>query len=117
MAYRPFDRYSLAHAAVGMVFELSGIPPAWAIGSHVVFEAVEDQLKVYTKDIWPDASPDGWPNHVADVGAFTAGYYAARSLKHHESGRVALTMLGGVAAAIWTWSLLSGDLLRRGPGT
>lgn len=100
-----FDRYSIPHAAVGMIFEAAGINPVVSIGSHVVFEAVEDGLKRAAKDIWPDSRPDGWQNHVGDLVSFTGGLAAARALKGSSGGKVAMTGFVALAGGIWMWNL------------
>lgn len=100
-----FDRYSLSHAAWGMIFEGAGIHPAVSIGSHVAFEAVEDGLKKVTEHIWPDSRPDGWQNHVGDVLSFAGGMVAARELRGSAGGRAAMTGVGALAGAIFAWSL------------
>ena len=101
-----FDRYSIPHAAVGAIFEAAGVPPALAIGSHVVFELVENSLKRSVKSIWPDSRPDAWQNHVGDAVSFTGGLAMARALKGTEGGTVALTGLVATAGAIWMWNLV-----------
>lgn len=103
-----WDRYSLAHAAVGALFEASRIPAIPAIGSHIVFEAVEDSLKRGIVHIWPDATPDSMKNHIGDVAAFTAGYFATRALKKSSAGMGIVAGFVGAAAAVWMWNLMSG---------
>jgi len=102
------DRYSLSHAAMGVLFEASRIPPWLAIGSHVAFEAIEDGLKRRVSRVWPDARPDGWQNHVGDVIVFTAGYYGARALRGTPGGDAGLMAFVALAAGVWTWNLLKG---------
>ncbi len=89
-----------------MVFQASGAPPWLAIGSHVVFEFVEDGIKEAVQPIWPDTTPDAWENHVGDVASFTGGYYAATALRHSDSGKALLTGFVAVAAGIWMWNLV-----------
>lgn len=105
-----FDRYSVGHAALGMVFEASRIPPTIAIGSHVVFELVEDDVKTLVRPLFPDTRPESLENHTGDVVAFTAGYYATRWLRGNIDSELILSAFVGLGAAIWMWSLL------RGPG-
>lgn len=105
-----FDRYSVGHAALGMVFEASRIPASIAIGSHVLFELVEDDAKKIIKPLFPDTRPESLENHTGDVVAFTAGYYATRAMRGAVPSEVLLSLFVGAGAAIWMWSLL------RGPG-
>lgn len=97
---------------MGSLFELSGIPPGWALGSHVAFEASEDALKRRLERIWPDASPDSMANHAGDFASFAAGYYGARAVRRRAGGDVAVTGLVALGAGIWAWSLLHGELWR-----
>ncbi len=101
------DRYSVPHAALGIVFQASRISPALAIGSHVAFEAVEDDIKHALRHVWPDARPDGMENHVGDVACFTVGYAAGAALAESETGKVLLTAFVALGAGIWAWSLLN----------
>ena len=101
-----FDRYSIPHAALGAIFEAAGLPPALSIGSHIVFEAIENGLKRVAEPIWPDSRPDGWQNHVGDMVSFTGGLAAAKALKETEGGKVVLTGFVAAAGAIWMWNLV-----------
>lgn len=112
MAEVAFDRFSVVHAAMGSLFELSGVSPGWALGSHVAFEASEDALKRHLEPLWPDASPDSMANHAGDFASFSAGYYGARALRQRRGGEVAITALVALGAGIWAWSLLHGELWR-----
>lgn len=107
-----FDRFSVVHAAVGAVFELSGIPAPIAIGLQILFEIVENDVKRSVRHIWPDDRPDGLENQIGDVASFVAGYYAARAAKGDLAGSAALVALAGAAGAIWTQSLLPANQTR-----
>lgn len=101
------DRYSVVHAAVGVLFQASGVPPDLAIGSHVAFEAGENAIKPLMRSVWPDIRADNWRNHVGDVASFSAGYFSARWARERPYGREALTAFVALGAAIWVWSLLN----------
>ena len=101
------DRYSIPHAALGMVFEASRIPAWLAIGSHVGFELVEDKVKEVIEPIWPDTRPDSWENHVGDVASFTAGFYTSQALRATEAGRMFLTGFVALAGGVWMWNLIN----------
>ena len=103
-----FDRYSVGHAALGMVFEASRIPAPIAIGSHVLFELVEDDAKKLLKPLFPDTRPESLENHTGDVVAFTGGYYVTRALRGEVELELVLSAFVGLGAAIWMWSLLKG---------
>ena len=96
-----FDRFSLAHAATGAVFQLSGFSAPIALGAQVGFELVENDLKLAFSPMFPDDSPDGWQNHVGDVISFMGGYYLAQATRNDPVGRVGLVALGAIAAAVW----------------
>ncbi len=112
-----FDRYSVGHAALGMVFEASRIPPVIAVGSHVLFELVEDDVKKLVRPLFPDTRPESFENHTGDVAAFVGGYYATRALRGTLGNELMLSAFVGLGAAIWMWSLLRspGGAPRPGP--
>lgn len=103
------DRYSIVHAAIGSLFAMGGFRPIVAVGSHVAFEALEDELKRQTKGIWPDSRSDGITNHLGDIASFSVGYFGSRKLIKTNQGKnlVALFMLLG--AGIWTYNVTVGD--------
>jgi hypothetical protein len=103
-----FDRYSIGHAALGMVFEASRIPAPIAIGSHVVFEMIEDDAKKLVKPLFPDTRPESLENHTGDVVAFTAGYYATRALRGSIGNEIMLSAFVALGAGIWMWALMRG---------
>ena len=107
-----FDRFSIVHAAVGALAELSRIPAPVAIGAQVAFEVVENDVKRRVSHIWPDPRPDGIENQVGDVASFTAGFYAARAMRGSPAGGLALVLLAALAAGIWTQSLLPASQAR-----
>ena len=109
------DRFSVVHAAVGAVAELSGIPAPLAIGLQILFELIENDVKRSVRHIWPDDRPDGIENQIGDVASFVAGFYAARAAKGDPAGGVALTALAGAAGAIWMHSLLPPNRKRALP--
>lgn len=98
---RFFDRFSLVHAAVGAVFQLSAVSAPVALGAQVAFELVENDLKRAFNPVFPDDTPDGWQNHVGDVASFMGGYYLAQATRVDPLGRVGLAALGAVAAVVW----------------
>ena len=108
-----FDRFSVAHAAAGAVFELMGISAPIALGAQVAFELVENDLKLAFSPVFPDDSPDAWQNHVGDVISFMGGYYFADAVKRDPVGRVALLALGAAAGAIWISNLNEGRKFPR----
>lgn len=110
--HRFFDRFSLVHAAVGAVAELSAIPAPVAIGASVLFEVAENPIKRNVSHIWPDNRPDGFENQLGDVASVAAGYYLARAVKTSPVGAMAIVLLAAVAGGIWTNSLLPQNQVR-----
>lgn len=100
------DRFSVVHAAVGALFEASGVPAPLAIGSHVAFEATENTLKQHLTHIWPEPRPDELVNHAGDVASFASGYYACRALRRSDAGVWVVVALGALGAGIWFRELL-----------
>ena len=102
---RFLDRFSIVHAAVGAVMELSAIPAPVALAAQAVFEIVENPIKESVRSLFPDPTPDAWQNSMGDIASFAAGYYGARALKGSSGGMAALATLGAAGAAIWIASL------------
>ena len=97
---RFFDQYSVAHAAVGAGFGLVGVGAPLALGAHVGFEAIENELKRRRPDMWPDARMDGWQNQSGDMVSFIVGYSFARTLP--IAWRLgAAGALGALALVLW----------------
>jgi len=98
-----FDRYSIAHAAVGSVFAVADIPFWCSVASHVGFELIEDQIKDATLSLFPTQTHDSWRNHVGDVVSFSVGYRATESIDSRKRPlfAAAMVLLGG---AVWTYS-------------
>ena len=102
---RFFDRFSVVHAAVGAVLELSGIPAPVALAAQTLFEIVENPIKDNVRSLFPDPTHDAWQNSVGDIASFAAGYYGARAIKNRPEGMTGLAVLGAAGAAIWIASL------------
>ena len=101
-----FDRFSLAHVAVGVTAELAAIPAPYAIGAATAFEFVENDIKKVYGRFWPADQPDAWQNSAGDILSFAIGYYGARAMKTDGLGRCVLVGLAAAAGALWTSELL-----------
>jgi hypothetical protein len=114
---RAFDEFTVVHAGLGAAMGASGVPPWLAIGSHVLYEALEDDVwKPMVEEYWPDAGPDSLRNHLGDLAGFTAGYYGARRYRTSAAGQVAIASLVGLAAALWIYDVQNRELwLPGGP--
>lgn len=104
-----FDSYSIVHAAIGSLFALGDFRPIVAIGSHVAFEALEDELKRQTKSVWPDSRSDGIANHLGDIASFSAGYFGARKLIQANQGKKLVALFILLGAGVWTYNVTVGD--------
>ncbi len=81
--YRPgeqplLDRYSVAHAAAGVVYGAVGLPWWWALGAGVFWELVENPLKDRFPEVFPDSCHDTLGNAAGDLLAVMVGYGLGR---------------------------------------
>lgn len=106
---KPFDRFSIVHAALGALAHASRVPVMPALVGAVIFELIENPLKQASEGVWPDAAPDGWQNSAGDVAAFAAGYLGSRAVSGTPAGRPLVTGLAAAGAAIWLWNLTNPD--------
>lgn len=110
-----FDRYSFVHASVGSLFALGQFGAPVAIGSHVLFEMLENEIKLRSKQIWPDSRADGIQNHLGDIASFIVGYYGGRALLNLPRGSQAVTILILLGAGIWTYNVAKGHNWKTPP--
>ena len=72
------DRFSLGHAAVGVLYGAFELPWWAAAGLAVGWEIIENPLKDWLPEVFPDACYDSLPNAVADAVLVIGGYVGAR---------------------------------------
>ena len=65
--YDVFDRWSLAHAFVGGVLQLSGLSIGQALVASVAWEAMEPGIKTTFPSIFPSQSLDSMQNKAGDI--------------------------------------------------
>ena len=68
------DAFTLGHAAIGFAAARMGASVASTVMFAVVFELVEDSLKVQFPAAFPRASADSKMNALTDVAAVLGGY-------------------------------------------
>ena len=67
------DRFTFAHAAIGVGYALAGLSVVTALLLAVAWEIAENPLKVRFPAIFPHATRDTLRNAVGDVLAVAAG--------------------------------------------
>lgn len=73
-----FDRYTLAHAAMGAVLGAVGVSPRGVLALAVGWEVVERPLKVLVPAIFPSETQDSLLNSAGDIAAMVGGAYLTR---------------------------------------
>jgi hypothetical protein len=74
------DRFTLAHAAAGVLMGLGRLPWWAALGLAIAWEVAENPLKDRFPGVFPHATHDRPCNAVADTCAVMAGWAAMRAL-------------------------------------
>ncbi len=73
--YAPLDRYTLSHAAFGLMLGAWRVPLPWVIAAAVGYEIIEGPLKRSTPFFFPYASQDSFVNAAGDALATVGGWY------------------------------------------
>lgn len=73
-----FDRFTLGHAAVGVLLGLAGASKGQALAAAVAWELAENPLKDAFPGAFPHPSHDTRRNAVGDVIGVMAGWWLAR---------------------------------------
>ncbi len=71
-----FDRFTVGHAAVGVILGLVRVPWWVALGTAVGWEIIERPLKRHVPQMFPHATQDSLPNALVDVAAMVLGWGA-----------------------------------------
>jgi hypothetical protein len=77
---QPVDRYTLGHAALGVMLGLGSVPWWATLGQAVIWELIENPLKRALPQVFPDTRPDTFANSFFDVAACMVGWGAMRLL-------------------------------------
>ena len=78
----PFDRFTLAHLAVGGALGYMRLPFALALAAGVGWELIERPLKEIAPELFPNATQDTLPNATGDTFAVLAGWFVASKLRY-----------------------------------
>lgn len=81
---RVFDRWTLGHAAAGVVYAWMGLKWPTALVAAVGWELLENPLKRNLPTVFPDSCQDSAPNAVGDILAVVAAYGVTRMLLYKE---------------------------------
>ena len=72
----PVDRYTSAHAGMGLLLARLGLPWWAALGTSVTWEFIENAIKRARPELFPYSSVDSWQNSATDTLAVMIGYAA-----------------------------------------
>lgn len=87
------DRFTSAHAGVGVTMAVFNVPWWGALGISVAWEIVENWLKDQKSHLFPYSSHDSAENSVADTIAVVLGFATTRHLMRRgltDAGKAAL---------------------------
>lgn len=73
-----FDRYSLVHLLSGVLAAKGGLTYSQGLILHLLFEASENTIKVYTPHILDNYTFDSFRNTMSDNVFFLVGMYLSR---------------------------------------
>lgn len=76
-----FDRFTLAHAGVGVALGLLRVPWWAAVGFALAWEIAERPLKDNLPGVFPNATQDTVPNAITDAAAVVAGWALLRHMR------------------------------------
>lgn len=90
----PVDRFTIGHAAVGVIMGLKGMP-FWAAATVAIgWELIENPLKDRFPDMFPVPTHDTFENAAFDAMAMMAGWGAMQAFRPIPPSPIA-RMLGG----------------------
>ncbi len=79
--YAWIDPFTFLHFGIGMLYGFLGAGPWLSFGLAVLWEIVENPLKVYCRFLFPEPTADSLRNQIGDVLALMLGWvsvYLAR---------------------------------------
>ena len=74
------DRWTVAHALVGVAYGAAGLDAAEALILAVLWEVVENPMKDRLPALFPEAQHDAPANVAGDVAAVMLGWLASREI-------------------------------------
>lgn len=105
------DRFTSAHAGVGITMAAFGIPWWATLLSTIGWELIENKLKDARPDLFPYSSHDSFENSVADSTAVMLGFWVARHAMRRglsPEGKAALTASVGATLGAFAGSMSFG---------
>lgn len=75
--YSFVDRFTLVHFGIGIAYGLFGLSFYTAFALAILWEVVENPLKVRLRFLFPHATADKVQNMLGDVFAVSAGWLVA----------------------------------------
>jgi hypothetical protein len=78
--YSLFDRFTFVHFAIGSLYGVVGLSFVSALCLGVAWELVENPLKAYFPQVFPNATADTLSNSFGDTAAVCAGCIVAHYL-------------------------------------
>lgn len=76
--YPMIDRFTFVHFAIGIFYAIIGVSFGWTFVFVVLWELVENPVKVYMSFLFPHATADTLQNSVCDILASLAGWLCVR---------------------------------------
>ena len=73
--YHFFDRFTLAHLALGVAYAWLGFGFGLALLLGILWEAAENPIKAYLPKLFPHATADTMANMTGDVMAVGCGWF------------------------------------------
>ena len=73
-----FDRYSLVHMFFGILAEQRGLSYEKGLICHLLFEASENTIKMYTPELLNNYTFDSFANTMSDNVFFMLGMYISK---------------------------------------
>ena len=83
----PLDRFTAAHAAMGIAAAAMGVPLPAVLVIAVGWEVLEQPLKRKFPGRFPNPNPDSTKNAVWDINATVIGYAAGETMRRRNRRR------------------------------
>lgn len=72
--YSLIDRFTFAHLIIGVTYYLIGFDLLWVLVFAIVWELIENPLKLHLTFIFPHATADTYGNAIFDTIAVVLGW-------------------------------------------
>ncbi len=74
------DRFTIVHFGIGVFYALIGLPFVAALLLALIWEVLENPLKVHASFLFPHATADTVKNSLGDTLAVCAGWFLIGNL-------------------------------------